>query len=113
MRYYSDLLPSYLDGENIQKHSSLIERSDKYLDGLVELFSLWNKLERPILIKREQTSEDGVNTVTLYVNTPTPITVIIIEGDITETITPENTVTTSYTNTWTINYPSIEVYTQT
>lgn len=109
MRNYSDLLPSYLDGENIQKHSSLIERSDRYLDGLVELFGLWDKLERPILIKREQSSYNGVNTVTLYVNTPAPITEIIIEGDIEETITPEDTVTTSYEGTWTITNPSIEV----
>lgn len=110
MRNYSDLLPSYLDGENIRRHSSLIERSDRYLDGLVELFGLWDKLERPILIKREQTFESGVNDVTLYVNTPTPITEIIIEGDIEETIIPEDTVTTSYTNTWTIENPSIEIY---
>ena len=109
MRYYSDLLPSYLDGENIRKHSGLIERSDKYLDGLVELFSLWNKLERPILIKREQLLINGWNKVTIYINTPTPITEIIIEGDIEETITPEDTVTTSYTNTWTIYNPSIDI----
>jgi len=112
MRYYSDLLPSYLDGENIRKHSSVIERSDRYLDGLVELFGLWDKMERPILIKREQLQDDGVNNVTLYVNTPTPITEIIIEGDIEETITPEDTVTTSYENTWTIEEPSIEIYTR-
>ena len=111
MRYYSDLLPSYLDGENIRRHSSVIERSDRYLDGLVELFGLWDKLERPILIKREQNSWDGVNAVTLYVNTPSPITEIIIEGDIEETITPEDTVTTSYEKTWTIQNPSIEIYT--
>jgi len=109
MRYYSDLLPSYLDGENIRKHSELIERSDRYVDALVELFGLWDKLERPILIKREQTSSIGVNDVTLYVNTPTPITEIIIEGDIEETITPTDSVTTSYENTWTITNPSIEV----
>ena len=111
MRLYSDLLPSYLDGENIRRHSSVIERSDKYVDALVELFGLWDKLERPILIKREQNSWTGVNKVTLYVNTPTPITEIILEGDIEETITPEDTVTTNYTNTWTINNPSIEIYT--
>ena len=110
MRYYSDLLPSYLDGENIRKHSGVIERSDRYLDGLVELFSLWDKLERPILIKREQLDYNGVNTVTLYVNTPSPITEIILEGDIEETITPEDTVTTSYERTWTIEEPSIEIY---
>ena len=109
MRNYSDLLPSYLDGENIRRHSGVIERSDKYLDGLVELFSLWNKLERPILIKREQLEGDGVNTVTIYVNTPTPITEIQIEGDIEETITPTDTVTTSYEGTWTIGEPSIHV----
>ena len=111
MRYYSDLLPSYLDGENIRKHSGVIERSDRYLDGLVELFGLWDKLERPILIKREQITMAGVNTVTLYVNTPTPITEIIIEGDIEETITPTDSVTTSYENTWTIQNPSIDIYT--
>ena len=110
MRYYSDLLPSYLDGENIQKHSGVIERSDRYLDGLVELFGLWDKLERPILIKREQLEGDGVNDVTLYVNTPSPITEIIIEGDIEETITPTDSVTTSYERTWTIEEPSIEIY---
>ena len=112
IRDYSDLLPSYLDGENIRKHSGVIERSDRYLDALVELFGLWDKLERPILIKREQIYRMyhvGENTVTLYVNTPTPITEIILEGDIEETITPEDTVTTSYTNTWTIENPSIEV----
>ena len=112
MRYYSDLLPSYLDGENIQRHSGVIERSDRYLDGLVELFGLWDKLERPILIKRKQTSSNGVNTVTLYVNTPSPITEITIEGDIEETITPTDSVTTSYENTWTIQNPSIEIYTE-
>ena len=111
IRDYSDLLPSYLDGENIRKHSSVIERSDSYLDALVELFGLWDKLERPILIKREQTGSTGVNTVTLYVNTPTPITEIIIEGDIEETITPTDSVTTSYEKTWTIQNPSIEIYT--
>ena len=111
IRDYSDLLPSYLDGENIRRHSSLIERSDKYLDGLVELFGLWDKLERPILIKREQTTDGGWNEVTLYVNTPTPITEIIIEGDIEETITPEDTVTTTYEGTWTIENPSIDIYT--
>lgn len=111
MRYYSDLLPSYLDGENIRRHSSLIEQSDKYIDALVELFGLWDKLERPILIKREQTGILATNKVTLYVNTPTPIQEIIIEGDIEETITPEDTVTTSYENTWKITNPSIEIYT--
>ena len=111
IRDYSDLLPSYLDGENIRKHSGVIERSDRYLDALVELFGLWDKLERPILIKREQTGSTGVNTVTLYVNTPTPITEIIIEGDIEETITPTDSVTTSYEKTWTIQNPSIEIYT--
>ena len=109
MRLYSDLLPSYLDGENIQKHSGVIERSDKYIDGLVELFGLWDKLERPILIKREQILLNGWNKVTIYINTPTPITEIIIEGDIEETITPEDTLTTSYTNTWTIYNPSIDI----
>lgn len=113
MRNYSDLLPSYLDGENIRKHSELIERSDKYIDGLVELFGLWDKLERPILIKREQTGRTGGNDVTLYVNTPTPIQEIIIEGDIEETITPTDSVTTSYERKWTIANPSVEVYTQT
>ena len=111
IRDYSDLLPSYLDGENIQKHSGVIERSDRYLDALVELFGLWDKLERPILIKREQTGSTGVNTVTLYVNTPTPITEIILEGDIEETITPTDSVTTSYEKTWTVQNPSIEIYT--
>ena len=111
IRDYSDLLPSYLDGENIRKHSSVIERSDSYLDALVELFGLWDKLERPILIKREQTGSTGVNTVTLYVNTPTPITEIILEGDIEETITPTDSVTTSYEKTWTVQNPSIEIYT--
>lgn len=109
MRFYSDLLPSYLDGENIRKHSGVIERSDKYIDGLVELFGLWDKLERPILIKREQILLNGWNKVTIYINTPTPITEIIIEGDIEETITPEDTLTTSYTNTWTIYNPSIDI----
>ena len=52
-----------------------------------------------------------MNTVTLYVNTPTPITEIIIEGDIEETITPTDSVTTSYEKTWTIQNPSIEIYT--
>jgi len=88
----------------------LIEQSDRYLDGLVELFRLWDKLERPILIKREQQSTGGRNSVTLYVNTHSPITEIIIEGDIEETITPEDTVTTSYERTWTIQNPSIEIY---
>lgn len=109
MRYYSDLLPSYLDGENIRGHSGVIERSDKYVDGLVELFGLWDKLERPILIKREQLGGNGVNTVSLYVNTPSPIKEIIIEGDIEETIIPTDTVTTTYEGTWTIENPSIEI----
>ena len=109
-KQYSSFLPSYLGGNNIRRHSSLIEQSDRYLDGLVELFRLWDKLERPILIKREQQSTGGRNSVTLYVNTHSPITEIIIEGDIEETITPEDTVTTSYERTWTIQNPSIEIY---
>lgn len=109
-KQYSLFLPSYLGGENIRRHGGLIERSDRYLDGLVELFGLWDKLERPILIKREQPSYNGVNKVTLYVNTHSPITEIIIEGDIEETITPPDSVTTSYEKTWTINNPSIEIY---
>ena len=55
MRKYSELLPEYLNGPNVQKHAEIIEQQDQILEDKLNLLRLWNKLERPILIQREQT----------------------------------------------------------
>ena len=99
MRYYSDLLPSYLDGENIQKHSSVIEYIDKKADAKIDLFSIWNKLERPILIQRDAKNTSRI-IFTIYINTKDPIKEITIDGEITDTITITNETTTEYNKTY-------------
>lgn len=69
MRKYSELLPSYLEGENIRNHSALLEYTDKKLDTMVDLIRSWSTLDRPVLVEKVQT-ELNVASYTVHINVP-------------------------------------------
>lgn len=80
MRKYSELLPSYLDGENIRNHSHVLEYVDKNLDTLVDLIRSWSTLDRQILIERVQ-EHDNRADYTVHINTKAPIKKITVQID--------------------------------
>ena len=69
---YKDLLPSYLKGANISKHADVIEAEDNMIYNKIHLLSLWNSIERPILVERVQ-EEPGTAEITIHINTKSPI----------------------------------------
>lgn len=71
-RNFKELLPSYLDGENIRNHAEILMKQDKQIDEKIEKVHDWNNLQRPILIEKIQ-SEDAVATVKIHIHTPSPI----------------------------------------
>lgn len=82
VRTYSSLLPGYLAGNNIGKHVNIIEWQDKLLnDEMCEILS-WCKLERPILIEKQQSSL-GSSTITVHISTDTVLKSVFISGDYT------------------------------
>lgn len=110
-RTYKELLPAYLDGSNIRKHAGIIEAQDKLVDDKIEYLSQWNLLERPILIEYQATSHqyninENVNinyNMILHINTQQPIQQITVTGDITDTITFNDDITTNYTKQYNNN----------
>lgn len=90
MKKYAELLPTYLDGENINNHASIIDNQDTQILHKIQLLQLWNKLEKPILIERVQ-SEPGICTVNVYINTPQSISKISIIKDGSHEILEEHT----------------------
>ena len=105
-RKYSEFLPAYLGGNNISRHSSVLESTDNELYNRISLLGLWNVIRRPILIERVQ-EEPGTCTINIHVNTESPIKNITTTGlseDITEQyqeqdLVTEVTLTTTATDT--------------
>ena len=71
-RKYSEFLPAYLGGNNISRHSSVLEHTDNELYDRISLLGLWNVIRRPILIERVQ-EEPAIATFNVYVNMMNPI----------------------------------------
>ena len=91
MRYhYRDLLPSYLEGPNIDKHSQVIDSYDTKLYADIERLRGWNNLNRPILIEKIQTGSNNAKYV-IHIHTDEPITSIDVSGDYTYNETHEET----------------------
>ena len=105
-RKYSEFLPAYLGGNNISRHSNVLEHTDNELYNRISLLGLWNVIRRPILIERVQ-EEPGTCTINIHVNTESPIKNITTTGlseDITEQyqeqdLVTEVTLTTTATDT--------------
>lgn len=87
--HYKALQPYYLDGELVNKHSTVMDYGIKKLHDKLGLFNGIFHLQRPILIQKSQ--EDSASTngtdITVYIRTAGPIHTINITGDITESIT--------------------------
>lgn len=105
-RKYSEFLPAYLGGNNIRRHSGVIESTDKEIYNRISLLGLWNVIRRPILVERVQ-EEPGTCTLHIHVNTESPIKSITTTGlseDIDEQyqeqdLVTEVTLTTTATDT--------------
>ena len=105
-RKYSEFLPAYLGGNNISRHSSVLESTDNELYNRISLLGLWNVIRRPILIERVQ-EEPGTCTINIHINTESPIKSITTTGlseDITkqyqeQDLVTEVTLTTTATDT--------------
>lgn len=94
-RKYSEFLPGYLGGNNINRHSGVIESTDNEIYNRISLLGLWNVLERPILIERVQ-EEPGHCTLHVHVNSETPIKTITttgLTGNINEEYSEEEQIT--------------------
>ena len=86
MKKYAELLPSYLAGENINNHASIIDNQDTQILHKIQLLRLWNKLERPILIEKIQSSPNFAK-MKVHINTPDSIKKIIVKVENTPFIT--------------------------
>jgi len=85
MRHYMELLPNYLGGPNIEAHADIMDKSNLYLNDLFGLLSLWNTLERPILIEKNATTLFDI-TMNVHIHVSSPIKKISITGDYTYTM---------------------------
>ena len=92
MKKYGELLPSYLNGQNIQKHSAILDEQNWKLYEKLYMLENWSNLNRPILFERVQT-EPMIASVTVHVHSPFPIKKITIKKGYP---TPYNTVTVAY-----------------
>lgn len=84
MKHYMDYLPNYLGGRNIEAHASLMDSLDLDVNNLLQLLSLWSRLDRPILIERVATSLLNL-TMKVHINVPSSIRKVTIKGDYTYT----------------------------
>ena len=84
MKHYMDYLPNYLGGRNIEAHASLMDSLDLDVNNLLQLLSLWSRLERPILVERVATSLLNL-TMKVHINVPSSIRKVTIKGDYTYT----------------------------
>lgn len=101
MRKYSDLLPAYLDGENIRKHADIVEEQDLKLYNKISLLSRAFEIKRPILIEKIQTTNKEA-TITIHLNIGVPIRSVTTEGldeEIFEEYTEEELVTETVLST--------------
>ena len=109
-RKYSEFLPAYLGGNNISRHSSVLESTDNELYNRISLLGLWNVIRRPILIERVQ-EEPETCTINIHVNTESPIKSITTTGlseDITEQYLEQDLVTgVTLTTTATDTIPAV------
>jgi len=109
-RKYSEFLPAYLGGNNISRHSSILEHTDNELYNRISLLGLWNVIRRPILIERVQ-EEPGTCTINIHVNTESPIKSITTTGlseDIDEQYQEQDLVTgVTLTTTATDTIPAV------
>ena len=76
---YTELLPSYLNGDNIRKHSEIIHEQDMKLYEKIQLLKGWNNLNRPILVERVQ-NEPGIADFYIHINVPSPIKSVKTQG---------------------------------
>lgn len=99
---YRNLLPNYLGGYNINNHAQNITLQDQTIDDQITLLSLWNILDRPILIQKDQQTEDIANFNIICHLVNDDIKTITVNGDITDTISfSEEDHTTDYTYSFT------------
>ena len=84
MKHYMDYLPNYLGGRNIEAHASLMDSLDLDVNNLLQVLSLWSRLDRPILIERVATSPLDI-TMKVHINVPSSIRKVTIKGDYTYT----------------------------
>lgn len=80
MKQYRNLLPAYLQGQNIERHAEILETQDNLLyDNMLLLMTMFD-LNRPILVEKVQ-EEPATCTVNVYVNTQYPIRKVKVTGD--------------------------------
>ena len=84
MKHYMDYLPNYLGGRNIEAHASLMDSLDLDVNNLLQVLSLWSRLERPVLVERVATSPLDI-TMKVHINVPSSIRKVTIKGDYTYT----------------------------
>ena len=111
---YNELLPSYLAGSNISKHSRIIEDMDADVHNKIDFMRGWLELQQPVLVERVA-SETSI-TYNIHIHRDNFIKSIIITGDITENkiYSPEDmitdvTITTSLANTDQISMHDFQV----
>ena len=80
MKQYRNLLPAYLQGQNIERHAEILETQDNLLyDNMLLLMTMFD-LNRPVLIEKVQ-EEPATCTMNVYVNTQYPIKKVKVTGD--------------------------------
>ncbi|RAP51125.1 MAG: hypothetical protein BZ138_05965 [Methanosphaera sp. rholeuAM270] len=77
---YGDLLPEYLCGANILKHASILEEQDNKIEHKTALLKSLQKLERPVLIEKTQTTS-GTATIKVHIDVETPLQSVALTGD--------------------------------
>lgn len=88
MLHYKSFLPHYLDGENIDRHSTVMDYAIKNIHDRVSVLGGVLSLTCPILIEKSQTgvaSEDGT-AITVYINVGEPLRRVTISGDVSEVL---------------------------
>ena len=99
MRSIKLLLPSYLQGRNIENVCDVVDSQNNRILGNQELLGLCFSLNRPILIERVQEEFNGQADLTVHVCAPAPIRSLdivydsVYTEDVHETYTEEEVVT--------------------
>ena len=109
MKQYRNLLPAYLQGQNIERHAEILETQDNLLyDNMLLLMTMFD-LNRPILIEKVQ-EEPATCTMNVYVNTQYPIRKVKVTGDaslLIEYDEEDRKLQEKYTFTCTDTYPAV------
>jgi len=110
MKKYSENLPEYLQGDNIRRHSEIIEEEDYEINKNVELFSSWAELERPIFIEKVQNSLSSAD-FNFHINSQFPVEriTIAVEDDVYEYTYSEEELVTQTVITKTLPISAEEV----